>query len=143
MSTRFKPIGVWLGARFLNSPAQQDVRVIYEPTDPYGVQLQFPRDGDEPVVWVMARSLLLLGLTPDRRKTVGDGDVTVGPAPLPPDVAITLKPPYPYQPLTVLLSRTELGAFILETLELIPDGQESQHLDVDGAIAVILAEAAP
>ena len=50
--------------------------LAYDSSDPFAVTASFDTGGDEPIVWVFARDLLLEGL----QRPAGQGDVTVWPS---------------------------------------------------------------
>ncbi|WP_236655566.1 SsgA family sporulation/cell division regulator [Streptacidiphilus carbonis] len=113
-----------------------DVRLRYDPADPYAVELTFHLPGDPPVTWVFARELLLDGIS----RSSGEGDIVIEPVPgLDPDfedVRIRLRSPggeavlySPALPLITFLGRTD---------QLLPMGREHTVSDLDAALELIL-----
>jgi Streptomyces sporulation and cell division protein, SsgA len=113
-----------------------DVRLRYDPADPYAVQLTFHLPGDPPVNWVFARELLLDGIS----RSTGEGDIVIEPVPGQDpdfqDVRIRLRSPAgeavlysPALPLIAFLGRTD---------RLLPMGHEQTVSDLDTALELIL-----
>jgi hypothetical protein len=99
-----------------------DVRLGYDRADPYAVRLTFHIPGDEPVTWMLARELLLDGISVPS----GEGDVVFEPVPGEdpdfPDIRIMLSSPAgtavlysPALPLIAFLGRTD---------QIVPMGEE-------------------
>lgn len=99
-----------------------DVRLGYDRADPYAVRLTFHIPGDEPVTWMLARELLLDGISVHS----GEGDVVFEPVPGEdpdfPDIRIMLSSPAgtavlysPALPLIAFLGRTD---------QIVPMGEE-------------------
>ncbi len=109
----------------------------YDAADPYAVQVCFHTgsSGDGEVVeWTFARSLLSEGVAAPS----GDGDVQVWPSssgPLP-VVCLSLSSPSGRALFEVPLP--ELVEFLAQTYEAVPTGAESDHVDVDAELALLL-----
>jgi hypothetical protein len=112
-----------------------EVELHYQRTDPYAVTAVF-LTGSNPVRWTFGRDLLLEGL----HEPTGDGDVHVWPcmdADGAPVVLIELCSP---DGEALVQARTgELAGFLQRITSLVPVGSESQLIDVDAAVAAILA----
>lgn len=111
----------------------------YGAADPYPVEALFDAGGAAPVRWVFSRDLLAAGL----RDHVGEGDVSVGPVPVPRDggshePVVRLRLASPDGSAVLEAPARVLGAFLAETYAAVPTGAESAHLDVDAAIGAIL-----
>lgn len=113
-------------------PVVADLR--YEARDPYAVHVAFHTGDDEVVDWVFARQLLTDGVT----HPVGDGDVKVWPSHSAgrPVVCLSLSSPsgralfeIPLESLVELLTRTYAA---------VPTGSESDFVDVDAELALLL-----
>jgi hypothetical protein len=124
-----------LELRLLVPGASLPVRAAmrYQASDPYAVHVEF-RTGEEPVVWTFARQLLTDGVS----RMVGEGDVKVWPtresgAHL---VCIALSSPSGRALFEVPLG--DVVAFLTCTYELVPTGLESDHLDLDSELALLL-----
>lgn len=107
----------------------------YDPSDPYAVTTVF-MTGPSQVRWTFGRELLIRGLY----EPSGDGDVHVWPC-LDTDghavVIIELCSP---DGQALVQARTgDLSRFAERMGELVELGKESQHVDVDAAIAAIFA----
>jgi hypothetical protein len=107
-------------------------RLAYDARDPYAVRATFLA-GDDAVEWVFARDLLASGVD----RPVGEGDVHVWPRGAD-TVLIALTSP---DGRAVLAAPSgEVAGFVECTYELVADGDEPQHLDVETAIARLLAQ---
>jgi hypothetical protein len=109
----------------------------YDVHDPYAVQVGFHTgtagEGDV-VEWTFARNLLSEGVaTP-----TGDGDVQVWPSSSggSPVVCLSLSSPSGKALFEVPLA--ELVEFLGQTYEAVPSGSESDHVDVDAELALLL-----
>jgi len=112
-----------------------EAQLQYDPRDPYAVTTVF-KTGHSQVRWTFGRDLLTQGLY----EPSGDGDVHVWPC-LDPDgravVIIELCSP---DGEALIQARTgDVNAFVERMAESVTPGSESDHVDVDGAIAAILA----
>jgi hypothetical protein len=104
--------------------------------DPYAIKMAFHVGTDEPVEWIFARELLSAGL----EATAGEGDVKVWPeADHGADILnITLSSPFGEAHFEAPLSAT--AEFLRSTYGIIPDGAESDYLDVDGELDELLSQ---
>ena len=117
----------------------------YDVTDPYAVSVAFhtggndgaeTADGSDVVEWTFARQLLTDGVA----GPVGEGDVQVWPTQASgtglPVVCLSLSSPSGRALFEVPLP--ELVQFLGQTYEVVPTGCESQHVDVDAELALLL-----
>ena len=108
----------------------------YDVVDPYAVQVAFHTGSAGDVVeWTFARSLLGDGLT----RVSGEGDVRVWPssaAQVDPVVSLSLSSPSG-RALFEVPARA-LGEFLTRTYEAVPLGTETDHVDLDGELALLL-----
>lgn len=108
----------------------------YEPCDPLAVNATF-RSAGESISWVLGRDLLAEGLS----CATGDGDVRVWPsaqsASERPLVMIDLHSPDGQA--TLAVDALDLSTFLLRTFEVVPQGAESGHLDIDTVVSRLLA----
>jgi hypothetical protein len=113
-------------------PVQADVR--YDVADPYAVHVAFHTGGAEMVEWTFARQLLTDGVT----RPVGEGDVQVWPAQngSRPYVDLSLSSPSGRALFEVPLA--ELVEFLSRTYNAVPTGSESDYVDVDAELALLL-----
>lgn len=110
----------------------------YETVDPYAVRVGFRTGADEVVEWTFARQLLTEGVT----GRVGEGDVQVWPVsdttPLGDEAAICLSL---CSPSGAALFEAPVGAvveFLSRTYCAVPVGSESDFVDVDAELALLL-----
>ncbi|MFE5587012.1 SsgA family sporulation/cell division regulator [Kitasatospora sp. NPDC056531] len=117
-----------------------DAELRFDASLPYAACLAFPLTpcrctGDSAqVCWYFSRELLNEG----RHGPVGRGDVTVRPGPEG-EVLITLRGPTGNAAVLSAPGET-VTAFLSESFALVPAGSESDHLDVDAAVARLLAD---
>lgn len=111
----------------------------YRPSDPWAVSATFTSPTAGEVTWTFARDLLVHG----RYEPTGDGDVHVWPC-LSADAAAVVVIELDPDQHSVLLEAParELHAFVEATLACVPLGSESEHVDVDAALAKLLTEQA-
>lgn len=111
----------------------------YEVSDPYAVHLRFPTqhggEGDA-VEWTFARQLLTDGVS----RPAGDGDVRVWPVrhPSHPRICLSLSSPSGWALFEVPLGR--LVEYLAQTYSAVPTGRESDFIDVDAELALLLAD---
>lgn len=110
----------------------------FEQSDPFAVTLTFhAASGD--VVWMMARHVLLQGLT----SPAGDGDIRVFPSIDEDASAVTvLDFSSPNGHLVGQVPTRELQEFVAETIAVVPVGDESMFLDIDALAEALLNSAA-
>lgn len=108
----------------------------YDSSDPYAVCLSLGAPLSTPVDWLFARGLLAAGL----HIPSGTGDVQVIPRHHghPDRVRIVLRSRA--DEAAVDVDTSTVRAFLLRTLELVPAGRESIHVDLDGALAGLLED---
>ena len=112
-----------------------DTVFSYTATDPYAVTVTFlTHEGELP--WTFSRDLLAQGLTAPN----GDGDVHVCPSINDRGRAVVIIELSSPDGHLVTEARTdEVYAFVQQTLEVVPQGEESQHLHIDAMIEQLLA----
>lgn len=111
------------------------VRMLYSASDPYALTAEFHTGVDETVRWVFARELLTTGV----HCPAGEGDVRVWPSfSSGVDVVYVALASPDGQALLEAPARA-LEAFLARTYQLVPEGTESQHVDVDAYLAELLA----
>jgi Streptomyces sporulation and cell division protein, SsgA len=108
--------------------------LYYSTDDPYAIRMAFHVGTDEPVEWIFARDLLAAGLD----GPAGEGDVRVWPA----DdgghrvLNLALSSPFGHAHFEAPLIAT--ADFLARTFEVIATGQESDFIDLDGELDVLL-----
>ena len=109
----------------------------YDAHDPYAVTVAFHTgsggNGDV-VQWTFARQLLTDGVS----APVGHGDVQVWPAAGEGDGIVCLSLSSPSGKALFEIPVSELVEFLTMTYAAVPTGSESEHVDVDGELAVLL-----
>lgn len=109
----------------------------YDRNDPYAVTARFSLP-DGALVWVFGRELLLEGLF----DPIGQGDVRVWPCLDDDGCALTvLQLDAPEGSALLQVSTRHLTHFLRRTEALVPLGNESKRVDVDGFLAEVLATA--
>jgi hypothetical protein len=110
----------------------------YDPDDPYAVHVLFHAEsaGGEPISWSFARELLVGGLD----RPAGIGDVRVWPWAGQRGDFVALALSSPDGDALFEVPRGVLVRFLRRTFVAVPRERESDHLDVDGAVARLLAE---
>ena len=115
----------------------------YEPSDPFAVRIAFGDVGDQNatvdpdgggIAWLVSRELLQSGLD----QPAGDGDVRVWPASAAADV-LFLHLRAPSGEALFELSRATVAAFLRQTESLVPTGSETDLLDLDDELQVLLS----
>jgi hypothetical protein len=115
-----------------------DAELHYDPRDPYAVTTVF-MTGTTAVRWTFGRELLTEGLY----EPSGDGDVHVWPCLDSEGHAVVIIELCSPDGEALVQARTgDLRSFVERMTKAVEPGNESAHLDVDGAIDKILAEAA-
>lgn len=110
------------------------VALRYRRADPFAVTVAFSGD-DVSVEWVFARELLLTGLN----HPCGDGDVHVWPSWRGGNDLVLIALSSPDGRAVLEADATDLRSFLDATIELVHPGTETDHVDVDAAIATLFA----
>lgn len=113
---------------------QIDAVLGYRRSDPYAVTMTFlTATGD--LTWTFGRDLLVVGM----HAPTGQGDVMVAPSIGPAGRAIVLIELTSPDGHLVLQARTdEVGDFVSRSVEVVPVGEETLHVDVDGLISRLI-----
>lgn len=108
--------------------------LTYDHRDPYAVRVAFHTGGSDTVEWTFARALLTDGVT----HPVGEGDVQVWPSHSNgrPVVCISLSSPSGRAMFEAPL--TQLVEFLTRTYAVVPTGSESDYVDVEAELALLL-----
>jgi hypothetical protein len=119
------------------------VRLLYDSADPFAIRIDISAlvDGIDPDAgptrpWMFARTILADALTAGGR--YGLHDVVVARDPGSPWVTITIGGPDGFggeSSMDIRVGHRALLRFLERTAALVPLGRESEHLDVDAAIA--------
>ncbi|MGH8792091.1 MAG: SsgA family sporulation/cell division regulator [Stackebrandtia sp.] len=117
-----------------------DVRASmrYDQDDPYAVHVVFhPGNPDsEHVSWSFARELLAAGMV----EPTGIGDVRVWPWTTARGESIALALSSPDGNALFEVSRSVVSRFLRRSYTLVPKGRETSNMDLDSAVAKLLAE---
>ncbi|MGW1377763.1 SsgA family sporulation/cell division regulator [Streptomyces sp. NPDC002446] len=113
----------------------------YDRADPFAVRLVFPPaaslDGAE-VTWMFGRELLEEGLY----GPAGAGDVQIWPGdPAGERDAVVVELHTVGGMAVVQFDMRDLRSFLIRSYEIVPKGDEAQHLDVEADLAALLREA--
>lgn len=108
------------------------VALRYGIDDPFAVTAAFAGDGTT-VEWVFARDLLIGGL----ERPCGEGDVHVWPSHGSGRDLVLLSLSSPDGQAVLEADAAELRRFLDMTLDLVPTGGESVHVDVDAELAAL------
>lgn len=108
--------------------------VRYDAGDPYAVRVAFHTGAGETVEWTFARQLLTDGVT----RPVGDGDVRVWPARSAGARVVCLGLSSPSGQALFEVPLGELVEFLTRTYAAVPTGCESDFVDVDAELALLL-----
>ena len=109
--------------------------LIYRAEDPYAVHITFHLGQDTPVTWVFARDLLIEGVF----RACGHGDVRVWPTRVEERSVMCLALSSPAGDALVEAPTGVFAAWLERCLRLVPAGREEDALDLDGALAALLA----
>jgi hypothetical protein len=137
MSTRPDSVTTELDLRLV-VPGNPSLPVMseltYDHSDPYAIKVAFHTGGTDIVEWTFARSLLTDGVT----HPVGEGDVQVWPSHSAgkPVVCLSLSSPSGRALFEAPLS--ELVEFLTKTYLIVPTGSESDFVDVEAELALLL-----
>jgi hypothetical protein len=110
-------------------------RLSYRAEDPYAVHITFHLGQDSPVTWVFARELLVEGVF----RACGQGDVRIWPTRIGGRNVICLALSSPAGDALLEAPAGTVAAWLERTLRRVPPGREDAGLDVDGALATLLA----
>ena len=109
--------------------------LLYRAADPYAVHITFHLGQDSPVTWVFARDLLVEGVF----RACGHGDVRVWPTRVEGRSVMCLALSSPAGDALIEAPSGVLASWLERSLRLVPAGREEDALDLDGALAALLA----
>jgi len=107
----------------------------YSAHEPLSVIADFT-SGDLAVQWVFARDLLHGGLD----RPVGQGDVTCWPGSSADERVVNIALRSPSGEALLEAPAVHIEAFLARSYEIVPQGSEIEHLDIDGLIDDLLAD---
>lgn len=106
----------------------------YDASDPYAVHVGFRTGGDEIVEWTFARQLIADGVT----HPVGEGDVQVWPCSDEGGHAVCLSLSSPSGSALFEMPLSGLVEFLTRTYAAVPTGLESDFVDLDAELALLV-----
>ncbi|MHB1593908.1 MAG: SsgA family sporulation/cell division regulator [Streptosporangiaceae bacterium] len=105
--------------------------------DPYAIKMAFHVGTDEPVEWIFARELLAAGLeTP-----TGEGDVQVWPQDGRASDILNIALSSPFGEAHFQAPKSAAAEFLRSTYQIIPEGSETDFLNVDSELEDLLWQA--
>ncbi len=119
--------------------------LYYSCQDPYAVKMAFHVGTDEPVEWTLARDLLAAAL----HSCEGIGDIQAWPSAAPADQAgtaigrkiLNISMTSPFGHAQFEASAAAIEAFLAQTYQLVPHGEESDYMDFDAELTELLSQA--
>ena len=115
--------------------------LFYSREDPYAIRIAFHVGLDEPVEWIFARDLLAMGI--EGRE--GQGDVQVWPSAGTeggePGSVLNLELSSPFGQAHFEAPVKEISDFLRRTYQIVPAGDESDHVDVEAELTDLLRQA--
>ena len=112
----------------------------YSVSDPYAVRVSFHVGLAEPVEWVFGRELLCAGI----EGPSGLGDVRIWPSEEPAsdfsDEVLNIEISSPNGQARFEVPVLEVAEFLCRTYQIVPEGQESEHLDIAEGLTALLRE---
>ncbi|MDN3293682.1 SsgA family sporulation/cell division regulator [Streptomyces ficellus] len=110
-------------------------RLTYRTDDPYAVHITFHLGSDVPVHWTLARELLVEGVF----RPCGHGDVRVWPTTLDGRAVVLMALSSPEGEALLEAPAAPVSAWLERTLRVVEPGTEAGRLDLDDALAELLA----
>ncbi len=107
----------------------------YRAADPYAVHITFHLGQDSPVTWVFARDLLVEGIF----RACGHGDVRIWPTRAAGRSLMCLALSSPAGDALIEAPTGAFASWLERSLQLVPAGREQESLDLDQALAALLA----
>lgn len=115
--------------------------LFYSSSDPYAIRVAFHVGLDEPVEWTFARDLLAAGT----ETATGLGDVKAWPSERSASglsgTVLNLHLTSPYGEALFEAPAGEVTDFLARTYQIVPQGAETEHLDVETGLVALLREA--
>lgn len=112
--------------------------LVFDPADPYAVQLVFGHGADASVTWSFARDLLAEGLY----DPIGDGDVLIWPClGTTGEAVVVIELRSPHGMAMLQTPSRSVQRFVSDIYAAVPNGTESSRIDMGNLIAYLLDEA--
>jgi hypothetical protein len=115
-------------------------RLFYSRADPYAIRIAFHVELDQPVEWMFARDLLATGT--EGRK--GLGDITFWPSAGAGGASggvLNIALSSPFGKAHFAASAREISDFLRRTYQIVPAGEESEHIDIEAELNDLLRQA--
>jgi hypothetical protein len=110
--------------------------LVFDPADPYAVQLVFGHENGQGVTWSFARELLAEGLY----DPAGDGDVLVWPCLGTTGTAVVvIELRSPHGMAMLQTSSKAVQRFVSDIYAAVPEGTESSRIALDDLVSYLLA----
>ncbi|WP_162625165.1 SsgA family sporulation/cell division regulator [Streptomyces cadmiisoli] len=113
-------------------------RFRYDSADPYAVSVVFNVDTATPNKWEFARELLAAG----RQELSGTGDVQIWPSEILGSTVVFISVRSGTEVEVVAACATVIDTFLERTHQLVPPGEEKQHLDIEDIVCRLLDQSA-
>ncbi|ANY08574.1 SsgA family sporulation/cell division regulator [Pseudonocardia sp. HH130630-07] len=113
-------------------------RWLYRASDPFAISFSVRRSGDRWVEWLVARDLVIEGLT----TPTGIGDIRLAPRRIDGYDVVEIEIRSDGGSAVLEVDRDLLAQFVDGSLEIVDLGEENDHLDMDAAIARVTGSAA-
>lgn len=130
---RHEQVAVLLPASGSTAVTPVSTRWSYDTDEPYAITVAFATDRGKWVEWVFARDLLIEGVN----EPAGEGDLRIAPDEDPDLLILEIFAPTGSAAFT--LDRDDTESFLAHTLELVPEGAESTHFDIDRLLSELTA----
>jgi hypothetical protein len=118
-----------------------DASFLYSREDPYAVRIVFRVEMEEPVEWTLARDLLSAGI----ERHEGPGDVRLWPSAGSEDGApgsvLHIELSSPFGQAHFEAPAEEISDFLRRTYQIVPAGEEAEHIDVEAGLKDLLRQA--
>jgi hypothetical protein len=115
--------------------------LYYSREDPYAIRIAFHVGLDEPVEWIFARDLLAMGI--EGREGLGDVHVwpSAGSEGGAPGSVLNIELSSPFGQAHFEAPVKEISDFLRRTYQIVPAGEETDHVDVETELANLLRKA--
>jgi hypothetical protein len=115
--------------------------LYYSREDPYAIRIAFHVGLDEPVEWIFARDLLAMGI--EGREGLGDVHVwpSAGSEGGAPGSVLNIELSSPFGQAHFEAPVKEISDFLRRTYQIVPAGEESDHVDVESELNNLLRKA--
>jgi Streptomyces sporulation and cell division protein, SsgA len=115
--------------------------LFYSREDPYAIRIAFHVGLDKPVEWILARDLLSMGI--EGREGIGDVHVwpSAGSEGGWPGSVLNIELSSPFGQAHFEAPVKEISGYLRRTYQIVPTGDESDHVDVEAELTDLLRQA--